>query len=86
MPPPTDVSSPDQATDGRALRGSLARNVLADTTSGARKGGLVRGSLARNVLADTTSGARKGGLVIVDRYGGPDVVPSVNRTTATLRF
>jgi hypothetical protein len=27
----------NQATDGRVLRGSLARNVLADTTSGARK-------------------------------------------------
>jgi hypothetical protein len=27
--PPTDVNSPNQATDGRALRGSLARNVLA---------------------------------------------------------
>ncbi len=37
--PPTDVSSPNQTTIGRALRGSHARNVLADTTSGARKGG-----------------------------------------------
>jgi hypothetical protein len=37
-PPPTDASSPNQATGGRALRGFLARNFLADTTSGARKG------------------------------------------------
>jgi hypothetical protein len=42
MPPPTDASSPIQATDGRALRGSLARNVLADTTSGPRKGAPVQ--------------------------------------------
>jgi hypothetical protein len=37
--PPTDVSSPNQATTGRATRGSLPRNVLAVGTSGAANRG-----------------------------------------------
>jgi hypothetical protein len=41
--PADRCQSPNQATDGRALRGSLARNVLADTTSGVRKGARPRG-------------------------------------------
>jgi hypothetical protein len=39
--PADRCSSPNQATDGWRYEGSLARNVLADTKSGARKGSLV---------------------------------------------